>query len=158
MIARLKQMLIGRERQNSDTTADEETLKLATAALLMEAACMDGHADQAELDTIADLLTFHFDLETGEARDLVTAGKQAVQDSVELYGFTRIIKDSFNHDDRVKMIEMLWTVAYADGVLHDFEANLVRRVSGLIYVPDRENGEARKRVLERLDLPPSDVS
>ena len=158
MIARLKKILTGRAAQDSQATADDETLKLATAALLMEAACMDGHADQVELDTITGLLTVHFGLKADEARELVIAGKQAVQDSVELYGFTRVIKDSFSHEDRVKMIEMLWAVAYADGVLHDFEANLVRRVSGLIYVPDRESGEARKRVLERLDLPPSDVS
>ena len=40
---------------------------------------------------------------------------------------------------------MLWTVALADGVIHDYEANLVRRVCGLLYVSDRESGEARKR-------------
>ena len=56
------------------------------------------------------------------------------------------------------MIEMLWKVVYADGNLHDFEANLVRRICGLIYVSDRESGDARKRVLERLDLDSQDVS
>jgi uncharacterized tellurite resistance protein B-like protein len=45
---------------------------------------------------------------------------------------------------------MLWEVAYADGQLHDYEASLLRRIAGLIYVGDRESGEARKRVLARL--------
>jgi len=47
------------------------------------------------------------------------------------------------------MIEMLWDVAYADGVLHDFESNMLRRAAGLLYVTDRESGDARKRVLGR---------
>jgi uncharacterized tellurite resistance protein B-like protein len=50
----------------------------------------------------------------------------------------------------VDLIEMVWEVAYADGELHDYEANLLRRLGGLLYVSDRERGEARKRVLARL--------
>jgi uncharacterized tellurite resistance protein B-like protein len=158
MIEKLKKLLAGRQDKDTDITADAETLKLAASALLMEAACMDGHTDAGEIATVSALLAGHFDLSEGEAAELAEAGRKAVAKSVELYGFTRTIKDSFNHEDRVRMIEMLWQVAYADGVLHDFEANLVRRVSGLIYVPDRESGEARKRVLEQLDLNSPDVS
>jgi uncharacterized tellurite resistance protein B-like protein len=47
------------------------------------------------------------------------------------------------------MIEMLWEVVYADGNVDHLEANLLRRVAGLLYVTDRESGEARKRVLDR---------
>ena len=47
---------------------------------------------------------------------------------------------------------MLWEVVYADGELHDYEASLLRRIAGLLYVPDRESGEARKRVLARLGV------
>ncbi len=158
MIEKLKKLLASRKVKEAETTADAETLKLASSALLMEAACMDGHADEGEVATVTALLADHFRLGEGEASELAEAGREAVAQSVELYGFTRTIKDSFSHEDRVRMIEMLWEVAYADGILHDFEANLVRRVSGLIYVPDRESGEARKRVLERLDLDPPDVS
>ncbi len=158
MIAKLKKLLAGRKNDASDTTADAETLKLASAALLMEAACMDGHIDDEEFSTVTALLSGHFDLSEADAHELAEAGRVAVSQSVEIYGFTRTIKDSFNHDDRVRMIEMLWQVAYADGILHDYEANLVRRVSGLIYVPDRESGEARKRVLEQLDLEGPSVS
>lgn len=158
MIAKLKKLLASRQGKEAELTADTDTLRLATAALLMEAACMDGHADEDEIAIVTALLGDHFALHPDEAEELAQAGREAVAASVELYGFTRTIKDSFNHEDRVRMIEMLWQVAYADGILHDFEANLVRRVCGLIYVPDRESGEARKRVLERLDLQGPDVS
>ena len=61
-----------------------------------------------------------------------------------------MIKDRFPHEERLELMEMLWEVAYADGVLHDFEASLMRRISGLIYVSDRDSGAARKRALARL--------
>ena len=50
------------------------------------------------------------------------------------------------------MIEMLWEVVYADGQLHDYEASLLRRVTGLLYVSDRDSGEARLRVMEKLGI------
>ena len=156
MIAKLKRLLAS--RKDTDIAANDEALKLASAALLMEAACMDGNADDVEISTVTTLLGDHFDLSADEAGELVDAGREVLANSVELYGFTRTIKDSFNHEDRVRMIEMLWKVAYADGILHDFEANLVRRTCGLIYVSDRESGDARKRVIERLDLDNPDVS
>ncbi|HJO87881.1 MAG TPA: TerB family tellurite resistance protein [Rhodospirillales bacterium] len=50
------------------------------------------------------------------------------------------------------MIEMLWEVAYADGNVDHFEANLISRIAGLIYVNDRGRGDAKKRVIARLGI------
>jgi uncharacterized tellurite resistance protein B-like protein len=95
MIAKLKKLLAS--RKDIDVAADDEALKLAAAALLMEAACMDGNADDAEISTVTALLGDHFDLSAGEAGELVDAGREVLTNSVELYGFTRTIKNSFNH-------------------------------------------------------------
>lgn len=127
-----------------------DELTLAAAALLVEAAVMDGGLDEAERRTIAGLLAERFQMDAAEAEQTIDVAVDAVRDSSQLYAFTRVIKDRFDHEERVRMIEMLWEVAYADGQLHDYEASLVRRVAGLVYVPDRESGEARKRVLQRL--------
>lgn len=151
MIKKLKALMARHAQGGGSAEDEEEALRVATAALLMEAACMDGHIDEAELATVTGLLIDQFGLEQAEAGELAEAGRQAVARSNELYKFTHTIKDNFDHDQRVKIIEMLWRVAYADGHLHDYEANLVRRVCGLIYVSDRDSGEARKRVMERLD-------
>ena len=62
------------------------------------------------------------------------------------------VHTEFAFEERVELIEMLWEVAYAYGVLDEYEDSLLRRVGGLIYVPDRERGEARQRVLKRLGL------
>ncbi len=128
----------------------KRSLELAAGALLVEAAVMDGTFDDAELKVISDLLCQRFSLNTDEAAELIDDAKKVVEGSVEIYGFARTIKDSMDHDQRVEIIEMLWRVVLADGAVDDYESNLIRRVSGLIYVSDRESGDARKRVLENI--------
>ena len=153
MFARLKQLM-----SETTSTADEqvphsfEEKQLAAAALMVEAARLDNDFDQAERGRIEVMLQHHFALSSDEAKALLEAGEEASDDSIQWQGFTRSIKDGFDQDERIAIIEMLWEVAYADGELHDYEASLIRRVTGLLYVPDRESGEARKRVRTRLGL------
>ena len=148
MIDRLKSLFAGSGSAGAPLGPDE--LHVAAAALLVEAACLDGHFDEDERRVITSALQTQFGLDGDEAGDLVRAGIEAQDDSNQLYAFTRVIKDRFDHADKVRMIEMLWEVALADGDIHHYESNLVRRVAGLLYVPDPESGAARKRVLQRL--------
>ncbi len=134
------------------SSSDEDPLRLAAAVLLVEAARMDGHFDADERATIRKLLTWRFEISDADAEALLAAADEEAEHLVELSTYARTIKDRFSHDERVELIEMLWTVVYADGRLDDYEANLLRRVAGLLYVSDAESGAARKRVLERLDL------
>lgn len=127
-----------------------DELHLAAAALLVEAACHDTQFDESERRTIESLVQARFGLNAEEAATLIEAAEREVDAAVQLLHFTRAIKDRFSHEERVEMVEMLWEVVYADGVLHDYEANLMRRIGGLLYVTDQERGAARKRVLARL--------
>ncbi len=151
MIDRLKTLFGDNSSVGAPPAADE--LQVAAAALLVEAACIDGHFDTDERRTITSVLQTQFGLDGDEAGDLVRAGIEAQDESHQLYAFTRVIKDRFEHADKVRMIEMLWEVACADGEIHHYESNLGRRVAGLLYVPDLESGAARKRVLHRLNSP-----
>ncbi len=151
MIDRLKTLLGGNGSAGAPPGADE--LHVAAAALLVEAACMDGHFDAEEKRTITSALQSQFGLDGDGAADLVRAGIEAADSSHQLYAFTRLIKDRFDHADKVRMIEMLWEVAYADDEIHHYESNLVRRIAGLLYISDPESGAARKRVRRRLNSP-----
>ncbi len=155
MLTKIKKLLLAEQPPGSAAKGDHGTdeLQLAAAALLIETASMDGQIGDEEQGTIASLLAVSFGLEASALEDLLEAGRKADAESTQLYGFTRVIKDQYSHDERIRVIEMLWEVAYADGHLHHYESNLVRRVSGLMYVSDRDSGEARKRVRQRLDLP-----
>jgi len=131
---------------------DEADKRLAAAALLVETAVMDGDFDEAERTTVTSLLRERFGLDATAAEELVGDAESRTSESLGVFRFTSAAKSHFSHEERVELIEMLWDVAYADGILHDYEDNLLRRVAGLIYVTDRERGDARKRVLARLGL------
>jgi uncharacterized tellurite resistance protein B-like protein len=130
----------------------QDELQIALTALLVEAAYSDDHFDPAERSIIARLLERRFGLSAGNARALLAAGEAVASESAELFRFTRIVNERLSPGQRIELIEMLWEVAYADRVLDQYEDSLLRRIGGLIYVPDRDRGMARQRVLARLGL------
>lgn len=125
---------------------------VAAAALLVEAAHIDGEMDEVEEDAIRKALARHFQLGDDEIDALIVEGKKRTEQSNQIVGFTRAIKEAFDYDERVEILELLWEVAYADGSLDPYEANLLRRIGGLVYVSDMDRGAAKKRVKTRLGL------
>ena len=113
---------------------------------------MDDNFERSEWLAIRTMVGAEFGLSEEEAETLIAVAEEEVEGSVEIYRFARIVKDRFEPEQRIKLIEMLWRVVYADGELHDYEANLLRRVAGLIYVSDRDSGTARKKVLAEMSL------
>ena len=152
VLDRLKALLGDRTGAPGATDRGADRLQLATAALLVEAAEMDADFGAEERAKITELVERRFGLSAAESRALLQAASDEVEQAVEVFGFTREIKNAFSPQERVEMMEMLWEVAYADGELHDLEASLMRRLAGLLHVSDRDSGLARKRVLDRLGL------
>ena len=154
MIDRIKSLLAamggGAAEPVLPDTAGVDALHLAAAALLAEVALGDGDFDDAERRAINSIVGKRFGLSETQAKALVEAAEQAAKDATHLLRFTRVIKDNFTDSERVELIEMIWEVVYADGVLHDYEDSLLRRIAGLIYVSDRDRGDARKRALARI--------
>jgi uncharacterized tellurite resistance protein B-like protein len=83
-------------------------------------------------------------------RALVEEAEATVRHSTQFFPFTQQICKQLQPEARAQIIEMLWEVAYADGVLDPQEDMLLRRIAGLIYVSDGERGAARKRALAKL--------
>jgi uncharacterized tellurite resistance protein B-like protein len=134
--------------------ADE--LQLAVAALLLEAAVVvDGDFDPHEREIVRQLLQRGFALSPGDAQLLIAAAERRVEMSSQLFGFTSTVNSRLSRERKVEIIEMLWEVAYADGVLDPLEDTLLRRIAGLIDVSDHERGEAKRRVLQRLGMQPA---
>jgi len=159
MLNRIKSLAAGFGASSGSSSAasidtTEETKHLAAAVLMVEAATMDGSFDDSEADAISRIAQRHFGLNEEEAASLLEAARDAHEQSSQLLRFTRSLKESFPFEERVKIIEMLWEVVYADGVVHHYEANLIRRINGLLYVSDRDSGAARKRVAARLGINP----
>jgi uncharacterized tellurite resistance protein B-like protein len=148
MIDRVLDFLTGR---NAPALADKpDELELAVAALLIEAGRMDDQFDAPERATTERLLKDRFDLSHDAVQSLMEAAEAAVRQSTQFFPFTREIVQRISHEDRAHILEMMWEVAYADGVLDPQEDALLRRIAGLIHVSDQERGLARQRALEKM--------
>jgi uncharacterized tellurite resistance protein B-like protein len=150
VLDRLKAFLASQGGASDAGAQRIDKVQLATVALLVEAAQMDAEFGAEERAKIAELVEGRFGLSAEEGGALLQAASEKIEQSVEVFGFTREIKNAFSPEERIEMMEMLWEVAYADGVLHDLEASLMRRLAGLLHVSDRDSGLARKRVIARL--------
>ncbi|HXZ68411.1 MAG TPA: TerB family tellurite resistance protein [Alphaproteobacteria bacterium] len=124
--------------------------EIASAALLVEAATMDGHFDQSERETILGLIERRFKLTGDEATRLLGLGERLQSQSNEVFKFTLAANRAFSEEERLELVEMLWTTVLCDGVVHDYEGNLMRRIAGLLHIPDKAAGEARKRAEQKL--------
>jgi len=148
MLSQLKKLFT--KEAEPVSALDEKTT--AVAALMIEAALSDETYCETEKEMVISVLKRHFDLNDADVNEIVSAAEKAHADSDQILSFTRTVKETVEFDDRVHIVEMLWEIVYADGVLSDYEANLLRRICGLIYVDDVESGKARKRVLARLGI------
>lgn len=143
---------ISQSASASESQPEALSVQSAAAALLVEAALADGTFDGAERAQVKDVLVHLFSLSEEDLETIIVDAEQTVAQSNQLYGFARTVKDNLEYEGRVELMQMLWEVVYSDGQLDDFEANLVRRVSGLLYVTDLDSGRARKAALEQLGL------
>ena len=148
MFQRLLNVLNGSEVAAVGGAGDD--LKLAVAALLVEAGRMDDVFGADERAAIESLLTRRFELSEDDIAALVDAAQRKVESSAQYFPYTSRITRELECEQRAEIIEMLWRVAYADGVLDPQEDMLIRQIAGLIHVPDRERGLARQRALADL--------
>ena len=146
MINRIKALFAEPEGASVEAHSVDE-IHLAAAALLVEAACLDESYDEVERDAIVHALKQEFELTDEECETLILEAEAAQHEATDLHRFIRKFDANFGHAERLRLIEMLWRVVYADGELHPYESNLILRICGMLHVSDRERSEARQRVL-----------
>ena len=114
-------------------------------ALLVHAAKIDEKYTEIEkkiiIRTIMQLykLTFH------EAEKLLKLAEKKEEESNQIIEFTSEIK-KYRMEFRLKIIEIIWKIVYSDGTSDSYESNLIRRICGLLYISDNDNGIIRTKV------------
>lgn len=136
-------------RADDHAHIDASPVHRAASVLLAHMAMEDGTVDPVEIDTMCKVVYRTFHLEPAAARTLIDAALRRAERDVDLFRAIQPLVAEVAPGDRIKLIEMLWDVVYADGVLHDRENALMRKIAGLLYVTDADSGAARKRVLAR---------
>ena len=121
----------------------------AVIILLLEACQIDGDTGKMELEYIKKLLINKFNFTPDQAeKNLIEALKKS-DERIEIFSQIKIILNEMNHEERIDVIEMMWGVILSDGIVDDFEANLMRRMNGLLYVSGEESALAKQRALNQ---------
>jgi uncharacterized tellurite resistance protein B-like protein len=149
MFDALLRILAGSDDKSASDQRNDPAFALAV--LLIETARSDDRVEDREQGVVERALARRFGLNSSEISRLITVAKEGAVRSTDLFDFTRVVVRNFTEEERVGVIEMLWEVAYSDGALTGDEDALIRRVAGLIYVSDRDRGEAKRRAREILE-------
>ncbi len=135
---------LGAEEDTGHFSPDDT--RLALAALLVHAIAIDGVTSDEERAKLRDLLARKFDLSSDELELLIEDATAAEAEAVDLYRFTSVLKNRMSEDERIRVVENLWEMAYADGTSHEFEENLIWRVAELLGVNRRDRIAMKNRV------------
>lgn len=133
-------------RVNDDRQQGERAVRLATAALLIEVTRADFHVELAERRAVTAAVQELFGLSREETDELVALAEEEVDESVSLYQFTQLVDREFSQDQKRRVIEMMWRVAFADSNKDHNEEYLVRKVADLLHVPHAAFIRARHNV------------
>lgn len=124
----------------------QSDLQIASAALLVHAVFVDGHAAEEELQTLRTILKDKYDLSDRELEDLLTEARVQEKSAVDLYSFTRTLTSHLGQEGRKDIVRMLWQIVLADGQIDEYESHLLKRVSELLGVSTRDRVLLRQSV------------
>ena len=125
-------------------------LELATAVLLIEVSRADFDQDPTELEHIKRLLLDHLSLCEEEIDVLLEHAHQEADHLVSIQHVTRIMNQHMDQEGKRQVIEMMWSVVYADGDKHHYEEHLMRQVAELLYVSHEDFIRARHLAEENI--------
>ena len=146
MLDALKNLFRGIGSEEKATRFQADDGRLALAALLVHCTAIDGTVSPGEQDKLRAVLTGSFGLSGNDLNALIEEAQAAEREAVDLYRFTSVLKRQMSEEQRIRVVEQLWEVVFADGRSHEFEENLVWRVAELLGV-SRHDRIARKRAV-----------
>ena len=138
---------ISSKNKNEDEYEGEDIQ--AVIILLLEACQIDGDTGKIELEYIKKLLINKFNFTPDQAEKNLIEALEKSDERIEIFSQIKIILNEMNHEERIDVIEMMWGVILSDGIIDDFEANLMRRMNGLLSVSGEESALAKQRALNQ---------
>jgi len=120
--------------------------RLATAALLIRVATIDGDMSDARLAKLHAVVKSNFALDDVGTARLIDAAAVADRGAIDLYHFTRQLNDALDDEGRHRVIRMMWEVILVDRTVNEFANNIVWRVADLLGVPSRQRIALRQQI------------
>ena len=150
MLKTLKDLFdrLGPLASDANLQAQEHALQLATAVMLVEVMRSSTSVHPGERDAVLAALRDKFALDADEADRLTELALLTAQSATDLFGFTSRINEHFDMPQKLRMIEHMWRVAYADGTLSNHERHVLWRVADLLHIPQGAYVHAKIRARE----------
>ena len=130
------------DRENNNSSYSK------VAALLVHAAKIDENYEDKEREIIKKTL-IELGAENSKIDKVVLDAEVIEANSNQILDFTKEVK-SMSEVDKIKIVESLWKIIYSDNSADIYETNLMRRLSGLLYIDDKTMGELKKRIKREL--------
>lgn len=130
----------------------EHDIRVASCALLLEIATIDGEFSDEEKDLIVRIVKDEYGLDEENALALIQDAHKEVEQSIDLWQFTNLINRNYSLEEKIRIIEMIWMVIYADGRLEKHEDYLVHNLAGLLRLEHRQLIDAKLKIKESLSL------
>ena len=143
MLNKLSNFLSAFIPPGSDTGRPELTLQLAVAVLLIEVMQSDAECAFDEQATILNILKQRFHLSDAEVAQLTKSGQETSKSANDLHQFTSLINHELELPEKLRIIEYLWQVVYADGKISAHENHLMRRLVDLLHISHGDNIAAK---------------
>jgi uncharacterized tellurite resistance protein B-like protein len=135
-------------RPNEDAGPSERSLQIATAALLIEMTRADFDVSEEEAEVVTRAVGDAFDLSADETDEIVQLAESAMERATSLFTFTSLINEGFSREQKIRVVEMLWQVAYADHQIEAHERHLMRKLVNLLHVSHQDYIAAKFRARE----------
>jgi len=124
-----------------------DTVQIAISTLMIQTAVYDGVFDEQEKSEILELIKKYFNFNEDQKLSLFKIAMKVNDDSNDMQQFTRVLNDHLSEEEKLKIIEMLWKIIISDGRIDDYENALIRKISGLLYISDRDVGQIKKQLI-----------
>jgi Uncharacterized protein conserved in bacteria len=129
-----------------DKESMEKKIQIATCALFLEIANSDEHFSEEERSTIIEILNNEFSLSEDEVHALIEKSEHTLDESIDLWQFTNLINQNFSDEDKIKILENLWRIIYADEKLDAHEDYLAHKIANLLRLPHKTLIETKLKV------------
>ena len=118
---------------------------ILVTALLIHAAKIDENYAEIEKKIIKKAIIDLNEISSDKAEKILELAEKKEKESNQIIEFTREAK-KYPMEFRLKIIEIIWKIVYSDGVNDNYESNLIRRICGLLYISDKDNGIIKMKV------------
>ena len=130
------------KKKKKENSNDKNILIIS---LLIHAAKIDENYTEIEKKIIKKTIIQLNQVSPNEAEKLLKIAEKKEEESNQIVEFTREIK-KYSMELRLKIIEIIWKIVYSDGASDNYESNLIRRICGLLYISDKDNGIIKMKV------------